>query len=123
GIKDFAKLTEMPRGILIPLIIVISVIGSFSVNNMTTDILWTLAFGVIGYFMKCNGFPVAPMVLGLILGPIIEVNFRRGVISAGGPLQMLGEMFTHPLSLILLAVMVLMIVTQIIGKKKKTAKK
>ncbi|MEG1765021.1 MAG: C4-dicarboxylate ABC transporter permease, partial [Oscillospiraceae bacterium] len=86
-------------------------------------ILWTLAFGVIGYFMKCNGFPVAPMVLGLILGPIIEVNFRRGVISAGGPLQMLGEMFTHPLSLILLAVMVLMIVTQIIGKKKKTAKK
>ncbi|MEG0941471.1 MAG: tripartite tricarboxylate transporter permease [Oscillospiraceae bacterium] len=123
GIKVFAKLTEMPRGILIPLIIVISVIGSFSVNNMTTDILWTLAFGVIGYFMKCNGFPVAPMVLGLILGPIIEVNFRRGVISAGGPLQMLGEMFTHPLSLILLAVMVLMIVTQIIGKKKKTAKK
>ncbi|MEG1571910.1 MAG: tripartite tricarboxylate transporter permease, partial [Clostridia bacterium] len=45
GIKVFAKLTEMPRGILIPLIIVISVIGSFSVNNMTTDILWTLAFG------------------------------------------------------------------------------
>ncbi|MEF9971859.1 MAG: tripartite tricarboxylate transporter permease, partial [Oscillospiraceae bacterium] len=123
GIKVFAKLTEMPRGILIPLIIVISVIGSFSVNNMTTDILWTLAFGVIGYFMKCYGFPVAPMVLGLILGPIIEVNFRRGVISAGGPLQMFGEMFTNPLSLILVAVMALMIVTQILGKRKKTAKK
>lgn len=121
GVKLFARLTEIPRGILIPLIIVISVIGSYSVNNMATDILWTLAFGVVGYAMKCYGFPVAPMVLGLILGPTIEVNFRRAVISADGIGGMLGEMVTNPLSLILLLLIAVMLVTQIMKNRKKSA--
>lgn len=119
GVKLFAKLTEIPRGILIPLIIVISVIGSYSVNNMPTDILWTLAFGVVGYAMKCYGFPVAPMVLGLILGPTIEVNFRRAVISADGLGGMFAEIFTNPLSLILLLIIAFMLATQIFKNIKK----
>lgn len=121
GIKIFAKLTEIPRGILIPLIIVISVIGSFSINNMTSDIIWTLVFGVVGYFMKCYDFPVAPMVLSLILGPIIEVNFRRAIISGGSVGGMLGDMVKSPLSLVLLILFVLMIVTQVIKNRRERA--
>lgn len=119
GIKLFAKLTEIPRGILIPLIIVISVIGSYSINNLTGDILWTLGFGVVGYLMKCYGFPVAPMVLGLILGPTIEVNFRRAVISGGGFAGMLGDIAASPLSLVLLALLVLMAVSQSLKARKQ----
>lgn len=119
GIKLFAKLTEIPRGILIPLIIVISVIGSYSINNLTGDILWTLGFGVVGYLMKCYGFPVAPMVLGLILGPTIEVNFRRAVISGGGFAGMLGDIAASPLSLVLLVLLVLMAVSQSLKARKQ----
>lgn len=118
GVKVFSKLTEVPRGILTPLIIVVSVIGSYSINNMPMDIVWTLIFGVVGYFMKCTGFPVGPLVLGLILGPIIEVNFRRAVISAEGLGGMIGEIFTNPLSLILFGLMLLLFVSQIVAKYK-----
>ena len=119
GIRIFAKLVEIPRNILLPLIIVISVIGSYSINNMPLDIVWTLLAGVIGYFMKFYGVPVAPLVLGLILGPTIEVNLRRSIISAGSVAGMFRDIFTHPLSLLLLAILVLMMVTQILSARKR----
>ncbi len=119
GIRIFAKLVEIPRNILLPLIIVISVIGSYSINNMPLDIVWTLIAGIIGYFMKYYGVPVAPMVLGLILGPTIEVNLRRSIISAGSIGGMFKDIFTHPLSLVLLLILVVMMVTQILGSKKR----
>jgi putative tricarboxylic transport membrane protein len=86
---------------------------------MPLDIVWTLLAGVIGYFMKFYGVPVAPLVLGLILGPTIEVNLRRSFISAGSVGGMFRDIFTHPLSLLLLAILVFMMVTQIIGSRKK----
>ena len=119
GIRIFAKLVEIPRNILLPLIIVISVIGSYSINNMPLDIVWTLIAGIIGYFMKYYGVPVAPMVLGLILGPTIEVNLRRSIISAGSIGGMFKDILTHPLSLVLLLILVVMMVTQILGSKKR----
>lgn len=120
GIRIFAKLVEIPRNVLLPLIIVISVIGSYSINNMALDIVWTLLAGIIGYFMKFYGVPVAPLVLGLILGPTIEVNLRRAIISAGSVGGMFVDIFTHPLSLVLLAILVLMMVTQILSSRKRS---
>ena len=119
GIRIFAKLVEIPRNVLLPLIIVISVIGSYSINNMPLDIVWTLIAGVIGYFLKFYGVPVAPLVLGLILGPTIEVNLRRSIISAGSVGGMFVDIFTHPLSLILLLILVLMMVTQVLSSRKR----
>ena len=119
GIRIFAKLVEIPRNVLLPLIIVISVIGSYSINNMTLDIVWTLIAGIIGYFMKYYGVPVAPMVLGLILGPTIEVNLRRSIISAGSIGGMFKDILTHPLSLVLLLILAVMMATQILGSKKR----
>lgn len=119
GIKLFAKLVEIPRAILIPLILVISVIGSYSVSNNISGIAWAIAFGVLGYFMKCYGYPVGPTVLGLILGPTIEVNFRRAVMSAGSLLGMIQEILTSPVSVLLLVVLALMIVSQVRMNKKR----
>ncbi|MCI8478710.1 MAG: tripartite tricarboxylate transporter permease, partial [Oscillospiraceae bacterium] len=121
GVRLFAKLVEIPRNILLPLIIVISVIGSYSINNMTSDILVTLLFGVVGYFMKFYDVPVGPMVLGLILGPTIEVNYRRAILGAGSIVGMLKETVTNPVSLILLVILVLMVASQVLSARKPKA--
>lgn len=113
GIRAFAKLVEVPRNILIPLIMVISIIGSYSINNSFTDVIWTIVFGVIGYFMKYYGYPVGPLILGLILGPTIELNFRRAVMSAGSVGGMFVDIVTSPVSLVLLVLLCLLVYSQI----------
>ncbi len=119
GIRVFAKLTEVPRDILVPIIVVVGILGSYSINNNSIDILWTVIFGIIGYIFKRYDYPCGPMVLGLILGPMIEMNFRRAVISAGSLGSMLLEIVTSPISLILLAVLALLLVSQFVKTKKE----
>lgn len=119
GIRVFAKLTEVPRDILVPIIVVVGILGSYSINNNSIDILWTVIFGIIGYIFKRYDYPCGPMVLGLILGPMIEMNFRRAVISAGSLGSMLLEIVTSPISLILLAALALLLVSQFVKTKKE----
>ena len=126
GIRLFAKIVEVPREILMPLIMAISIIGSYSVNGNVMDIVWTVAFGFVGYFMRCFDYPVSPLILGLILGPNLELNFRRAIMSAGSVPGMFVDIFTSPFSLVLLALLVLIIVSQVLGggsKAKGTADK
>ncbi|HRY26159.1 MAG TPA: tripartite tricarboxylate transporter permease, partial [Geminicoccaceae bacterium] len=100
GIRIFTKLVECPRGILIPLILVLSAVGTYAIQNNPVDIYWMLAFGLLGYFMKVYGYPVAPVILGVILGPLMDVSYRRAMISArDDPLTFLGEFLTAPISL------------------------
>lgn len=113
GIRLFAKTVEMPRGILIPLIVVISVIGSYAITGNFLDVVLTMGFGVLGYVMRYFSYPVGSLVLGLILGPIIEVNFRRAVISGSGLEGFLVQLFTTPLSLCLFVLFMLMVVNQV----------
>ena len=127
GIKMFTKLVEIPKGRLLPIIIILSVIGTYAVNNSLTDILWMVGFGILGYFLKVYDYPVAPTVLGIILSGLIENNYRRAVISAGSILKLVGGIFTSPLSIILLGIIIFSFVTQS-GKynkwrDKKDAKK
>lgn len=80
GIRLFSKIVEIPKKpIIIPIIIVLTFVGGYSIQNSITDIYWMIGFGILGYFMKRYAYPVAPLVLGVILSPIIESNFRRGV--------------------------------------------
>jgi len=119
GIRFFARLVEVPRNIFIPLIIVISVIGSYAITGNMIDVAITLAFGALGYIMKYYGFPVGPLVLGLILGPIIEVNFRRAMFCS----ETLGGFFrdaaTSPLSLTLLGLLCAMVVSQALLERNR----
>lgn len=103
GIKVFTKIVEMPRAVLIPLILLLSIVGSFAVNNSVTEVYWMLGFGVLGYFMKLYGWPLGPVVLGVILSRLLDENWRRAVITERESLWGLLEgMITSPLSLILL---------------------
>lgn len=121
GIRIFSRLVEIPREILMPLIMVISVIGSYSISGNISDILWTVLFGILGYFMKYYDYPVGPLVLGLILGPSLELHLRRALMSAGSFTGMIGELFTNTLSLVLLVLFVLIIISQVrLGRKNQT---
>jgi putative tricarboxylic transport membrane protein len=66
-----------------PLILAIAVIGSFAVSGSLFDVASCIGFGVIGWIFKRYGFPVAPIVLGIVLGKMVEENFRRAVMMGG----------------------------------------
>jgi putative tricarboxylic transport membrane protein len=113
GIKIFAKMVELPKGLLLPLIIILSVVGAYAINNNIADIFWLLGFGVFGYFLKMAGFQVGPIILGVILGPLMDVSYRRAMISVGdSTLGLMHELVTSPISLILSLVVIWLIVSQ-----------
>lgn len=102
GIRIFSKVMECPKGILLPLILVLSAVGTYAIQNNPVDIYWMLGFGILGYFMKVYGFQVGPVILGVILGPLMDVSYRRAMISARDDVgTFLVEFLTSPLSLAL----------------------
>lgn len=117
GIKITTKLVEIPRGRLVPMIIVLSVIGSFALNKNLYDIIWMGGFGVIAYLMKRYHYPVAPAVLGIILANMIEKNYKMVAILAqtqeGGFMgTFVKGLFTSPISLVFLIVIIFSLVAQ-----------
>ncbi len=113
GIKLFTRIVEMPRAVLIPLILLLSIVGAYAVNNSIADVYWMLGFGVFGYFMRHYGYPLGPVILGVILSRLLDDNWRRAIISER---EDIGRFFhgvvTSPLSLTLLAAVILIFVSQ-----------
>ena len=94
----FAAILRLPFAILIPLIVYVCAIGAYAVNNSTLDIWYMLIFGVVGYFFKKLDYPIAPMVLALVLGDAAESALRQSLImSQGSPLIF----FASPISAVL----------------------
>jgi putative tricarboxylic transport membrane protein len=83
----FVRLLYIPQGILYPLIVAISAIGAYAINGSTMDLWLILAFGVIGYIFDKTGIPVAPLVLSLVLGGMMEQSFRQAMTISGGDLK------------------------------------
>ena len=124
GIKAFTKIVEVPKGILMPTILILSVIGAYAIRNSVYDILWMFGFGIIGYFLKRFNYPIAPIVLGVILTRLCEENYRRGVMLQGGSVMgMLGSIFTSYISIALFVLLVVLFVTQTEGYKHWQAKR
>ena len=80
GIRLFAHLMRVPKNVLMPLIALICIVGAYSVRNSYFDVTVMIAFGAIGFLMLRAGIPPAPLVFGLILGPMLEDNIRRTMI-------------------------------------------
>lgn len=113
GIRIFTKIVEMPRAIIIPLILLLSIVGAYAVNNAITDVYWMLGFGVFGYFMRHYGYPLGPVILGVILSRLLDDNWRRAIISEREDLGRFFEgIVTSPLSAVLFASVVLIFVSQ-----------
>jgi putative tricarboxylic transport membrane protein len=84
AIKGAKQLLRAPREMLLPVILLFCIVGSFAINNSIFGVVLMLAFGVIAYFMEENGFPVAPAILGMVLGAMLEENFISSMIKADG---------------------------------------
>lgn len=113
GIRVFTRIVECPKAILIPLIIVFSAVGTYAIENNPVHITWMLGFGVVGYFMKVYGFQVGPVILGVILGPLMDANYRRAMIGARGDMgAFLWDFVSHPISLVLTISFLLLLVLQ-----------
>ena len=114
GVRVFTKVVECPRAILIPLIVVLSAVGAYAIQNNPVHITWALAFGVVGYLLKRYGFQVGPIILGVILGPMIDSNYRRAMIGAQQDVgQFFYDLVSHPISLVLTLALIFMLVSQL----------
>jgi TctA family transporter len=98
AIKSSSQMLRVPRNILMPGILMFCMVGSFAINNSTFDVGMMMVMGVIGYFLEANGFPIAPVVLGIVLGPIVEKNFMMSMIKTDWDVT---QFFTRPVSAIL----------------------
>jgi putative tricarboxylic transport membrane protein len=87
------------------------------------DVYWMIAFGILGYLMKLYHFPVAPAILGIILADLLELNFRRAALTVGNSIPaLLLDMVSHPISLVLVVVIVCMVFSST-GLAQKLRKK
>ncbi|WP_347058019.1 tripartite tricarboxylate transporter permease [Blastococcus sp. HT6-30] len=95
---------RVPRHVLLPVIVVFCVVGSYSVNNSLLGIWVMLGMGIVGFLMERAGIPLAPVVLGLVLGPIVERNFTAAVTVTNWDLA---QFFTRPVSAALIVAVLL----------------
>jgi TctA family transporter len=85
-IKLSKHILRVPRQVLMPIILVFCIVGSFAINNTAFGVIIMLVLGLMAYIMEENGFPVAPAILGIVLGPLLEDSFMTSMIKADGDL-------------------------------------
>ncbi|HZN47771.1 MAG TPA: tripartite tricarboxylate transporter permease, partial [Ramlibacter sp.] len=86
-IKVAKQILKVPRNILMPLILLFCIVGTFAINNTVFDIGIMLVAGVIAYLLEANRFPIAPAILGVVLGGMLEENFITSMIKSDGSLS------------------------------------
>jgi putative tricarboxylic transport membrane protein len=114
GIPLWIKVISAPRPLLLSVIAVISVVGSYGYNNSIVDVWVMFSFGLLGYILRKLDFPVTPIILALVLGGILEENFRRALMVSGGDHTIF---VTQPISAILLVMAALSLLSPYILKR------
>lgn len=118
GVKAFAAILKLPYSMLGTLIVLLSMVGSYAVGNSMFNVWIMVIFGILGFFMKKYHFSSASLVLGLVLGPMMEENFRRQLLVTNGDYM---SFITQPISGIILLLSVIALFYPVITKafKKK----
>ncbi len=119
GLRGFLRIAKAPSFSLVPAVLTLCVVGSFALNNRFFDVWVFLLFGLIGYLLSRLGVPLAPVVLGLILGPLAESNLRQALMINPNP----NLFFTRPISALFLGISLLSIAYsawQIMRQRKRT---
>jgi putative tricarboxylic transport membrane protein len=96
--KLLIQVLRVPQALIVPIIFVLCTVGSFAIAGRVFDIYVMLAFGLIGYVLRHFGYPMAPLVLGIVLGDLFEKNLRRALVLSDGDLT---PFFTRPISAVL----------------------
>ena len=116
--KQVVKVLRVPPAVFMPIIAVLSVIGSYALGGNLFNLYLMVVIGVVAYILTETGYPIAPLVIGVILGPMADQNLRRALMVSNGSFA---PVFTRPVSLILFLVIVLTVISQF--KFYKTAMK
>jgi TctA family transporter len=109
----FAAILRIPFSIIAPVIIVVCVIGAYTVNNSVSDVGLMMGFGVLGYFFKKLDFPIAPMVLAMVLGDRAEEAFRQSLLLSRGDLSIF---WNSPISAALMVLSASLIVLPLLSR-------
>ena len=107
--KVTVRVLRMPAGLLMPLVALFTVIGAFALHNRMIDVTFMFGFGIAAYFLEEMGYPIAPLVIAIILGPMADENIRRALMAHHGSVA---PFFTRPVAIILLALIVYSLVSQ-----------
>lgn len=114
--KYSQKIVYVPKRILTPIVLILCIIGAYSLNSSLYDVIVAIVFGVIGYFMEKFGFSVTPLLIALILSPIAEGELGRTLLISRGNWTVL---FTRPISLTFLVLTVIFIIYAFMGRKEE----
>ena len=107
----------MPYRLLYPAIVFFCAIGIYSINNRALDVYLAVGIGVLGYLMIKLGFEATPLVLGFVLGPMMEENFKRAMLLSGGDA---GTFIERPISTGLLLAALIVLTAMLLPSVKRT---
>ena len=116
----WVKLLKVPYRILFPLILLFTLIGSYTINNKTFDVLVMVFFGLVGYILRKFQYEEAPLILAFILGPILEQAFRQSLIMSNGSL---GIFVSRPIAFVALALSAALLASTVIGVFRQARKR
>ncbi len=119
-IKLFTKVVNIPVHILLPLITMMTFVGTYSYNNSLNDVYLMVGSGIVGYFLNKLGFSMSAIIIGIILGGMAEQNFVGSLIMSDGDFSIF---FTRPLCLAFLVAAALSLLSPVLGKVFKLGKK
>lgn len=117
-----SKIINVPKRLLLPVVTVLCVIGSFSGNNRMFDVGLMFAFGILGFFMRRLEYPVAPLTLALVLGGTMDANFRRAISLASSESNKLLALFGRPITIVLLVLTIFVLVSNLPFLRNKEKK-
>ncbi|MEO7127797.1 MAG: tripartite tricarboxylate transporter permease, partial [Rhodoferax sp.] len=105
GVRPMLQVLKVPRNILMPIIFMLCTVGAFAVASRLFDVYVMVAIGIGAYFLRRRGYEMAPFVLGMVLGPLLDKSLRRGLVLSDGSLL---PFFTRPISMVLATVTIFM---------------
>ncbi|MCG5211741.1 tripartite tricarboxylate transporter permease [Streptosporangium sp. KLBMP 9127] len=118
-IRLWVKLLSVPAAVLTPAILTFATLGVYSISQSVFDVFIAYGFGLLGFVLRRAGYPVAPLILGAVLGPLMEVQFRRALaFSEGDPTVFL----TRPVSLVILLIAVACLAGPAVLRRGRTKK-
>ncbi len=112
GSNIMLKMISLPKWYLVPSITILCVVGSYALQNNIYDVIFMVFFGLLGFCFEKANYPVSPIVLALILGPMIETNFRTALINTGSVGSLMVSFLSRPVSFILLIAVIFTFLSQ-----------
>jgi putative tricarboxylic transport membrane protein len=115
----WVKILKVPYVILFPLILLFCVVGVYSINTTTDEVILMVLFGVIGYLMKKYGYEAAPMIMAMILSPLMENNLRQSLALSHGSFTIF---FIRPISAVLMITAIALLILPNLPRLKRRKK-